>query len=108
MPKYQRGIAAALLRVLSSAPGATFWVDDLMTDLGATRVQVQGSANYLIHNGHPIRVVNKGTAWTYDEKPPAPEAPAEQLMFEQIGTTRIGDLILQDQNSNLYRATALD
>lgn len=42
-----------------------------------------------------------------DKPPPAPTGPAAPLMFEHIGQSVTGTLILRDDNGKLYTATEL-
>lgn len=76
--------------------------------------------NLRVRSGENIEVVIHGESWiwrpreveeaaTATPEPAAPvsAAPAQRRVFEQIGTTRSGDLVIQDEDGSLYRATVL-
>lgn len=59
-----------------------------------------------------LRTVINGSMWMWIKNPlppttPSPEKVVAKNIYEQIGATKNGDLILQDEDGNLFRATEL-
>ncbi len=58
-----------------------------------------------------LEIVSRGQAWRYRghfmEVAPGPNETKDPRLFDEIGVTRDGALIIQDVEGKLYRATEL-
>jgi hypothetical protein len=57
--------------------------------------------------GTHLSVIQKGRVWRYSDIVSSNDQP-EKSLFECIAHTKKGDLILQDEQGNLYRAIELE
>lgn len=116
MPQHNDGIGAKILQVLTRSPGEVVYVQDIASHAKVTEQQVKSALAPSRLAKYPIRidVVVNGKAWRYmgDRSPQVPEPAetptvAEKRIFEEIGTTKSGQLIIQDMDGNLFRAEEL-
>lgn len=111
MARERYGVQATLMQFFEERPGKTVYLETLARTLGEDPTAVQtGVRNLRRREGweKALEVVVRGKAWRYTPT----EETAEQdsgtgRCFEQIGTTRDGDLILQSDDGGIFRATEL-
>lgn len=89
-------------------PGVHVYAEELCSDLDETRGRVLSGIAHLIRlDQFPGLIrIGKGGPWVY--RPEGMPATAAKPMFEQVAKTKAGDLILQDEVGNLYRAKELE
>ena len=103
-----RGLSARLIEEFTRKPGETLYLNDLTKDLAAESLALRGAISYLRHHtalGANIEVVAPARAWRYS--PNGPAASTGKRVFEELATTKSGDLIIQDAEGTLYRAVEL-
>jgi biotin operon repressor len=86
-------------------------VGEMARATGLTHKQILDTMSYLkIRNGLPIEVIASGSVYVYRESsqqpPTAPNGHGKRI-FEEVGTTRDGRVIVQDEEGALYAATEL-
>lgn len=102
----ERGVAARVLQYLSERPGSTVWITELAGTLNIEQRQVAQAVYYLATTkSQPIETVMNGNAWTY--APNKAQTKPSRPLFEQIGVTKDGVLVLEDESGTLYRATEM-
>lgn len=103
-----RPLKADIMAYFDKKPGQTVYLKDIATDLKLTEVQVQSAISGIIREEMmPLEVVMRGRAWCYRPQPGRNGAKPGNLVFEAIGKTREGDLVLQGEDSSLWKATQL-
>lgn len=100
------------LEFLTSHPGKPVSARDLSAYTGFTAGQVQAAVRNLIASGYPIKVIMRAQVWQYEPEPetvPEPETgPASGDVWEVIGRSKNGKIILRDGSGILYGAEPLD
>lgn len=101
---------------IKNEEGRPCHVDDIATATGYTPKQIRGAINGKRHEDptwhHILKNVVRGHIWSWNmlydpTKPVTSESDPEKNLYEQIGVTKNGDLILQDEDGNLFRASEL-
>jgi biotin operon repressor len=94
--------------------GQAVHVDDVAADLGFTKQQVKSAVNNLrTTKGIPIETLVAGYSWRYlPNSKPSEDSPGNgsnhtKRIFEEIGVTKTGLIILQDEDGNLFSAQEL-
>ena len=98
-----------MLEFLAKSPGSTHYVGDLANGFEVTEQQIRSCINSIIRDEAlpGLEVVIPQRSWVY--RPSAePKHSNTKRVFEEIGQTRSGDLILQDQDGKVYRAKELE
>lgn len=108
------GIRAALMEYFSKRPGQHVFLTELVEATQRTRDQVQGNINNLQRDhkldklNFNVETITRGQIWMYL---PNKEKPVERQkgkrLFEELGVTKRGTYILEDDEGNLYEATEL-
>jgi len=99
-----RGLGAKVYETLDKQRGLTVYREDMARDLGVNSNAIIQAVNTLRRNGHTeIEVVMRGNAWRIGA-----DKKTQHALYEQIGVTKSGDLILQDEEGQLYRAREID
>lgn len=101
-----RGITAKIRELFESKPGMVIFLKDIVSEFGAEEVLVkQVMANLLrMDSGYQVHI--KTRAWLYRPEPMEAKEPSAR-MFEQVGVLKNGDLLLQDTDGGVYRATEM-
>lgn len=92
-------------------PGEVLWKSDIAHELEITGDQVLSGIQNSKQTNEDFRIglsnVEHGQAWKY--MPNSHNAPKKQRgsLFEEIGRSKDGDIILEDENNKLYRAKEL-
>lgn len=96
-----RYFAGEVLRYLEKNVRLNVYAGDIASDLNLTEKQVK-SAVYSLkeRKGQPIEVVAQGV-WRYDPSAKSVSKTTSTL-FELIGQTKQGKVVLQDEDGNLY------
>jgi hypothetical protein len=101
-----------VLEALRKYPNQDVTITQLTEETGLTRGQVQGAiANARARDNLDIVITTVVAGNVYRWSPRSPAAAFDagngRRLFEQIAVTKSGDLILQDDGGNLYRAAEL-
>jgi hypothetical protein len=102
-----RGITGQIKEYFVGNTGRTITLSELTSNLkNDARVIQQSMASILREKTPGFAVVVRAKAWKYD---PAtrPETKSDKRMFEEIGKTREGEIVIQDDNGVLYLARNL-
>jgi biotin operon repressor len=115
---YTRGrrstVSAPVYKILAKNVGLPQSIDDLVAQTGLKREQVQAAMYNLRHRGgYDIDAVVQGQVYrlrSLDRKQntavPAPGRPSKRI-FEEIGVMRNGTVVVQDEDSRLYKLEEL-
>lgn len=104
----RRLIRPDVLRFLVRRTGEICFLKDIVTETGFTERQVQSCIAHLIEEGVPITVETRARAWRYMPEPMLeakrePEhKPEDDDVFERVGVTRSGKIIVRGDSSTLY------
>lgn len=99
-----------VLKYIEDARGANVYVGDMARDLNALEGSIQNAINDLRKSIPQLQVVIPGRSWRWVANAEAPKTEAaakEKRMFEEIGTTKSGDLLIKDTEGTIYTATEL-
>lgn len=107
-----RGVSAGAARYLMDRPGEAVWLQDIADYVGTQERPVQSAINNMRNTpgdqvGEALDVLVRGQCWRYMPDN-SPEAGTDNTLFEEVGRTKQGHLVLQDCEGNLYRAQALE
>lgn len=114
--KSKRGaVRAAVLTFFEKNPGMAIYVEDLVKDTGYTRTQIQASIYNLIKSGlYDLTSEAHGQIWRYRGlKRESPRYSEEnkrsngRRLFEEVGSTKKGTIVIQDEKGNLFEANEL-
>lgn len=97
-------IKSDLVQYLAERPGEIVFRKNIAGDLGLTDQQITQTM-YGIVKEQPIlvEVVTNGTSWRHIDS-----TKTGNPMFEQIGVTKKGAKILQDEDGSVYLAYAVE
>lgn len=120
-------IRTDILKVLTDRPGMVVYVDEIVEQTGFTKKQIQAVIGSLLKsNVQGLSIAVHGNAWTYSpvngnvwvDNPTAPVGPpvkttprkkkVEPRIFEEVGHTKSGELMIRDQNMTLYFAKEME
>jgi hypothetical protein len=111
MPEKRKIIKPQLMEYFQKSPGLVQYVNDLAKNFGVNEHQMQECIAGIIRgNDLPgLAVEIRGRSWCYKPTVPksAPTTAREKRMFEEIGETRDGSIIMQDEGGKLYSAKEL-
>lgn len=101
-----------VLEALTQRRGRDVGIGELQTATGLDDKQVRSAVRTLIEREqHPITIVQRGNMWRLEPptaKPALRVVKPADTMFERIGVTGSGDVIVKgDQTDTLYKLTAL-
>lgn len=109
-----RGIRATLMEYFAKRTGEYVYANDLMKATSLSLDQIQGNINNLIRDdklgklNFPIEVITRGQIWVHRPAPAKVEpVQHERRVFEELGWTKRGTLIIQDEKGTLFEATEL-
>lgn len=110
-------IGAILLKYLVEHPGVELFRSEIVEATGLTEQQVRVGMSNLrgadkLGAREALETVISGQVWRWHPNKAQAElaeakAPTTKRVFGEVGTTREGDLILQADDSSLWRATEL-
>jgi hypothetical protein len=81
------GVQMSVMKAIETNGMKITYVDDLMRQLGLSKIQVQSAINHIIKRnapGHCIEVVTRGTIWRWN--PGSPTRPSEDTPVEATVT----------------------
>lgn len=100
--------------VLKAMEGEEVSLSIIIEQTGHTRDQIITALNNMRRvSGLPVQPVVRGYSYRLGKETEANEAPANNTppttkrVFEEIGVTRIGTIIIQDNTGNIYKAEEL-
>lgn len=95
---------AQVMQYLESHPGKTLHLGDMAADLNLTNMQVSTAISFIRRDGslHEVEQVGKGI---YRYRPTNGKPSSE--LYEKVGVTKTGALVIQDENGRLYKAEEL-
>lgn len=108
MPRGMK-IKPIILKHFIEHPGAVVFFDDLQEAIisangeKASRPGIQFAVKQLIEEGKPIEVESNGRAWIYRPN----GRKNDKRMFEELAVTKSGDILIQDELGNVYKAVEL-
>lgn len=112
-------IRTEILRVLTDKPGQVVYADEIMEKTGNTKSQVQKVMMNLLREELPgLSIAVAGNAWCYITGQqtvnvdtllkgtfvPPRKKKVELRVFEEVGRTKSGEIMIRDQDMNLYTA----
>lgn len=107
-----QSVTPYVLKYLDTHVGETVFLADMATALKFKPSQIQSVMTRM--NADPqedLEIVSRGQAWRYRGHYTEAEVPSttanDPRLFDEIGVTRDGALIIQDVEGRLYRATEL-
>lgn len=101
---HNRGITAKLRTKFEQCPGVVLYLPDLAEEFGVEpRIVQQAVSNLIRETGNPT-VHMRAAAWIWK---PQGRAQRARRVFEEIGTTKEGKLIVQADDLTLYLATEM-
>lgn len=102
------GLRSQVSEYLHRRPGEEVFVTDIAKDLGLTKKQVQNCVTNAMREGAwpDVEIVTRGNSWRFipDNRN---DRKSNKRMFEEIGVTKDGSIVIQDTDGNLYRALVL-
>lgn len=105
------GSAGKVLEFLAKNRGVDVNIWELTEATGLASEQVQTCLSQLRNrNGLPITIVAKGRIYRYEAENATvavPEAPREKRIYQEIGNTSAGVVIVEDEDGTLWRVTEL-
>lgn len=90
-------LSAPIREYADRHPGARVWLKDLVELTGGAPTGIQTVMGKLVGEGQ-AQVVTRGNCWQIGK------AQQSGGLFEQIGTTKNGDLVVQDEDGRLFVA----
>lgn len=113
-PKKTYGITAFVIKYFSERIGQEVFIEDLVKDSSFNEDQIRAAINNLNSESSgdgtfKINVVIRGRVYRYAGTKVTEEKPAviSKRMFEEVGVTKKGTIVVQDESGNLYEATEL-
>lgn len=103
-----RGQRAFLKEYFTKRPGQELFLDDILEDAHAegyawSARQLQGAiANAVYQNVLSLETIIRGRSWRY-----LPEKQNDRRVFEEIGVTKEGRVVIQDNEGTLWLAEQL-
>lgn len=109
-----KGIRVALMEYFSKRPGEHAYLNDIAKTTGLTTEQVQHNINNLANDHRRgqidfnVETVTRGQVWMYrpNQKKDEPARPTKRV-FEELGKSKKGTIVIQDEEGNLFEATEL-
>lgn len=98
-----------VMKYMSDRPGQTVYVESMVEDLEMEARKVQQTINNARNDhkdfGESVEIVVRGSAWCY--VPNASTKKSGKRMFEEVGVTRDGSVLLECEDGGFYRAVEL-
>lgn len=100
----KRADSSEVLRYLTERPNQPVFRHDIAQALGLTEKQARDAVYTLrSRNGQPIVEVARGV-YRYE---PGNEQRNGTVLYQQVGPTKTGEYVIQDEDGNLYLARPL-
>lgn len=100
-----RGAQARILEYMEQHTGQPVYTDTIVKELGLPARTIQNTIGQLRDaKGFAIETISAGRAYRYRGTTAAANG---KRVFEEIGTTKEGHVIIQADDGTLYRAEAL-
>jgi hypothetical protein len=108
MSNHRPSFRPAILRYFEANESRNVYIDELAQAIGATRDQTQAAVSNLRASlpDIPLKVVVPGNVWMYDRSAAKPAVPVKRV-FEEIGSLKSGEILIQDGDGALYRASEM-
>lgn len=122
-----KGIRGALMEYFAKHPNEPVFLRDLVAATGLITVQVQGNISNIMRDhklgylDFNIERISAGQVWMYKpsakseavetekgENPSLDYSTQHKRVFEELGTTKRGSIVIQDDEGNLYKAVELE
>lgn len=101
-----------VMAYFAARPGEHCFLENIVKETKLNHGQVRGAINNMIAANRrgelefPLEVVQKGQIWVH--RPKAEEASSTvSKVYEQLGITKAGEIIIQDETGVLYKAQEL-
>ncbi len=105
-------VRAMCLKVLTDLAGKPVHVDTLMERTNLSAVQIKAAMNHAVKDGLPIKVISTATVWQFagTVEPLKDDEPDNRTgeLWEVVGHTKSGMVMLRDEVGILYRATEME
>jgi hypothetical protein len=104
----RRQVRPDVLRYLVRRTGEICFLKDIVTETGFTERQVQSCIAHMREEGVPIVVETRARAWRYTADhetattPKNAHRPEDDDVFERVGTTKTGKIIVRGDSGTLY------
>lgn len=104
-----RNISASIIDFLSKRRNQIVTVTEMMEELKLTKTQIQGNITHLQKRSNvKITTCVAGQAWMLTDGPVEKKpVSGSRRMFEEIGPSKAGFLVIQDTDGKLYKAEEL-
>lgn len=109
MTKRGQSVQPRVLHYLEQHVGENVYHQDVSKQLDLTESQVKEAIYHLRKKDNlsgSIEVVVAGSIWRYDPSKRESKKSGKRI-FEELGVTHQGEIILQDEEGNLFRASEL-
>lgn len=105
MPRtiHNRGIAAKIRREFDMHPGLTLYRQDLAATLEVDSSAIPSAVQYCMKTMN-IETIAAGQAWRHIPN----HKNSDATLFELIGRSKSGVLILQDEEGRIFKAQEID
>lgn len=98
--------STTVLQYMEQRRGINIFIDDMARDLNLDRKKVISAVNALRRNAGVV--IESPTKGCYRYVGDAPAAiPDGKRLFEELATTKDGRLLIQDEDGNVFMATAV-
>lgn len=102
----RRNVQANIAEYFGKHPGETIYLDDLILTLNLDKKATLSAVATIIRLDKlpGLEIIYRARAWRYT---PGKKVSKSAHVFEELARTKNGDLVLQDDQGALYRATEL-
>lgn len=102
-------IRPKLIKYFRERPGVQVYAEDITYDLGEDRKRIFAGINNMITEKKlpGLQRVSKGGPFVYNGPGQVVNGDAKEL-FQLIGESKLGDMILEGEDGKLYRAKELE
>jgi hypothetical protein len=101
--------AEYVLKAIKAHPDQQITIHELIEETGLTREQVINAIGSLRRRGRmDIETLMSGALWVWHSQPRKKEKNQETPpLFAELARTKLGDIILEDENGTLWKAEKL-
>jgi len=104
-------VRSIVLKVLTDMAGKPVHVDTIVQRTDLTPTQIKAGMNHAVKDGLPIKVIQPANVWMFiGEDPKIDDQPDNRTgeVWEVIGHSKTGAVVLRDEDGILYRATEME